>query len=234
MEKLKVLIFQNDQSQIDFFKDFLEAKGLSLNVTYLTCKDALAIIDKNTSPATIFDIDLDSKSTNNKNLKLTVIQDQKFILNNDITSISDFCIQKNSSGKSSHTKIDNEDDSYTVPTLNGREEKRSSYELIFKESLFIRSNSSLVKINFDDIYFLEADANYTKVNTTDINYSIRASLKVLQKKLGDRRFVRVHKSFLINLEKIEIIQSEFIQIMGKEIPIGRPQYSWLIRQITIL
>lgn len=110
----------------------------------------------------------------------------------------------------------------------------SSHSFVFEDSFFIRSNSALVKLKFEHIIYLEADANYTQLVTNEKKYIIRASLKDLEKKLDDKRFARVHKSFLVNLEKIISIQAESMQIADKEIPIGRQQYRWLTSQIRIL
>lgn len=63
---------------------------------------------------------------------------------------------------------------------------------------------------------------------------VRSTLKDLEGKLDPNRFVRIHKSFLINLGEIDSIQAESVYISGKEIPISRNQYSWLLQQIKML
>ncbi|PSK97951.1 LytR/AlgR family response regulator transcription factor [Cecembia rubra] len=105
---------------------------------------------------------------------------------------------------------------------------------LFKDSLFVRINGVLQKIKHKDIIYLEADANYTQIYTREKRILVRATLKELEQKLSNSLFARIHKSFMINLEEIEGIQTDFIQISGKEIPIGRNQYSWLLRKIKIL
>ncbi|WP_304517286.1 LytR/AlgR family response regulator transcription factor [Cecembia rubra] len=115
-----------------------------------------------------------------------------------------------------------------------RENKENSAEFVLRESLFIRTNGMLVKLRLTDIIYLEADANYTQVYTKDKKYVIRSTLKELEGKLDSNRFVRVHKSFLINLEEINGIQPETVHVAGKEIPISRNQYSWLLQQIKML
>jgi DNA-binding LytR/AlgR family response regulator len=115
-----------------------------------------------------------------------------------------------------------------------KENQENSDDFVLKDSLFIRTNGMLVKLKLQDIIYLEADANYTQVHTKDKKFVIRSTLKELEGKLDTNRFVRVHKSFLINLEEIEGIQAESVHIAGKEIPISRNQYSWLLHQIKTL
>lgn len=115
-----------------------------------------------------------------------------------------------------------------------KKEEDSMQDFILSDSLFIRTNGMLVKIKLQNIIYLEADANYTQVFTKDKKFVIRATLKDLEGKLDKNRFVRIHKSFLINLGEIESIQAESVYISGKEIPISRNQYSWLLQQIKML
>lgn len=115
-----------------------------------------------------------------------------------------------------------------------KKEEENSQDFVLNDSLFIRTNGMLVKLKLQDIIYLEADANYTQVYSKDKKFVIRSTLKELEAKLDPNRFVRVHKSFLINLTEIDSIQAESVNIAGKEIPISRNQYSWLLQQIKLL
>jgi DNA-binding LytR/AlgR family response regulator len=115
-----------------------------------------------------------------------------------------------------------------------KESQQEQDELVLKDSLFVRSNGILVKLKFSDITYFEADANYTQVYTKDKKFVIRAILKDLEGKLNPIFFVRIHKSFLINLEAIDAIDTQSVHIGGKEIPISRSQHSWLLNQIKTL
>lgn len=105
-------------------------------------------------------------------------------------------------------------------------------EFVLNDSLFVRTNGMLVKLKLSDITYLEADANYTNVYTGDKKFVVRAILKELEQKLDDRLFVRVHKSYMINLAAIEAVEPHAVHISGKEIPISRNQYSWLINKVN--
>ena len=105
-------------------------------------------------------------------------------------------------------------------------------EFVLNDSLFVRTNGMLVKLKLSEITYLEADANYTNVYTQNKKFVIRAILKELEQKLDERFFVRIHKSYMINLSAIEALESHAVHISGKEIPISRNQYSWLINKVN--
>jgi DNA-binding LytR/AlgR family response regulator len=107
-------------------------------------------------------------------------------------------------------------------------------DMILNDSLFVRSNGMLVKIRFADILYLEADGNYTNVYAKDKRFALRSILKALEEKLTSHHFVRIHKSYLVNLAQIDAIDSQSVHIGNKEIPISRSQHSWLLNQIKTL
>lgn len=120
----------------------------------------------------------------------------------------------------------------------GENEKKEIQEdtagMMLSDSLFVRNNGMLVKVKFNDINYFEADGNYSQVYTRDKKYVIRAILKDLEVKLNQNQFARIHKSYLINLEAIDAIDNQSVHISGKEIPISRSQYTWLVNQIKTL
>jgi len=115
-----------------------------------------------------------------------------------------------------------------------KESAFNSSEMILNDSLFVRHNGMLIKVGFSDILYLEADGNYSNVITRDKRYVLRSILKNLEEKLNSHHFVRIHKSYLINLGQIEAIDTQSVYIGGKEIPISRSQHSWLLNRIRTL
>lgn len=107
-------------------------------------------------------------------------------------------------------------------------------DFILNDSLFVRANGMLVKLKFQDIQYLEADANYTSIYAGEKRYVVRSILKELEKKLAPYSFARVHKSYLINLNAIDAIDTQAVFIGGKEIPISRSQHAWLLNQIKTI
>lgn len=88
--------------------------------------------------------------------------------------------------------------------------------------IFVKSNSKLVKLNTKDIYFIEALKDYVVINTLDTRYTIHSTMKEIESKMGTSEFIRVHRSFIVRLDKISSIEYPNLQLENdkKLIPIG--------------
>ncbi|MBE9598364.1 LytTR family DNA-binding domain-containing protein [Pedobacter sp. MC2016-24] len=89
------------------------------------------------------------------------------------------------------------------------------------DHVFVNANYSLVKIRIQDITFIEGMKDYVKINLVDGKpVMTRMGLRSIEEKLGTERFMRVHKSYIIALDKIESVQKAQLVTAGVEIPIG--------------
>ncbi len=90
------------------------------------------------------------------------------------------------------------------------------------DSIFVRADYRLNKIKFSDIYFVEALKDYVVINTSDNIYTTHTTMKEMIRILPEKDFVRVHRSFIVRLDKIFSIKYPDLVIEGKMkvIPIG--------------
>jgi two-component system, LytTR family, response regulator LytT len=90
------------------------------------------------------------------------------------------------------------------------------------DSIFVRADYRLNKIKFSDIYFVEALKDYVVINTSDNIYTTHTTMKEMMRILPEKDFVRVHRSFIVRLDKIFSIKYPDLVIEGKMkvIPIG--------------
>ena len=87
--------------------------------------------------------------------------------------------------------------------------------------LFIRADYSLVKVNIADILYIEGLDDYLKIHLPGKKPVVaRRTMKAIIEKLPGNEFIRVHRSFIVPLSKIESIRNKTIQLSGQEIPIG--------------
>jgi DNA-binding LytR/AlgR family response regulator len=100
--------------------------------------------------------------------------------------------------------------------------------------LYIRIDSILHKINMDEILWVEAFGDYVKIQTKDKLHTTYGTLKKLEDRLPVNKFVRVHRSFIVNLEKITNIDSNNLIIDKKIIPISETHKSQFLAKIKIL
>ncbi len=91
-----------------------------------------------------------------------------------------------------------------------------------KDSIFVRADYRLNKINFDDIFYVEALKDYVVINTSDNSYTTHTTMKEMVRILPEKDFVRIHRSFIVNLNKIFSIKYPDLVIEGKMkvLPIG--------------
>lgn len=99
--------------------------------------------------------------------------------------------------------------------------------------MFVNVEYSLVKINFDKITHIEGLKDYVKIHVTDQVHPIltKSTLKGLEERLPSNQFLRVQKSFIVNLNKIEAIRNHRISIGKFEIPVSEANMEILLESI---
>ena len=87
--------------------------------------------------------------------------------------------------------------------------------------IFLKVNKKLIKVNLNDILFIESLKDYIKVITKLGDYVAHKSLTAITEELPQSNFIRVHRSFTISINKIIALEGNTIEISNKKIPIGR-------------
>ena len=87
--------------------------------------------------------------------------------------------------------------------------------------IFVRSERKIVKINFDEILFIESLSDYIKINLKNSVVVTRETISNIESKLPTTKFIRTHRSFIVSLPKTTSYTNEFIEIGKKAIPISR-------------
>lgn len=94
-------------------------------------------------------------------------------------------------------------------------------ETFQEQYLFVRADYSLLKIPIADILFIEGLDDYIKIHIDKQKTVVaRMTLKSIQEKLNNNTFFRVHRSFIVPLNRIDSVRNRIITISGTEIPIG--------------
>lgn len=102
-------------------------------------------------------------------------------------------------------------------------------------SIFVKSKYQLVKVKTKEIYFIEALKDYVKINTSDKRYIVHSTMKSINEKLPASEFSRVHRSFIVRLDKILAIEFPNIIIdhEHKFIPIGSSYKEELMNKLKL-
>ena len=102
------------------------------------------------------------------------------------------------------------------------------------KTIFIKTESKLVQINTEDILWVEALGNYMRIFTPNAKYTILSTMKDIASKLSADEFVRVHRSFIVRIDKIETIEDNYILINEKQISIGKAYKEALSKRLNLL
>ncbi|MBO7571363.1 MAG: response regulator transcription factor [Bacteroidales bacterium] len=87
--------------------------------------------------------------------------------------------------------------------------------------IFIKAERKYVKINFDDLLFIEGLKDYVIIHATHGKYMTAMNVKTIFNKLPENIFFRVSKSYIVNVNHIDDIDGAYINIKGNQVPIGR-------------
>jgi two-component system, LytTR family, response regulator len=102
-----------------------------------------------------------------------------------------------------------------------REKTTSHPTLDTKDHLFLNVQKMKVKISFCDIVYIESQREYIRIVTTKKEYLSKMSTNEIEELLPPQLFKRVHRSFIVSVNKIESYNSEMVQVSGVSIPVGR-------------
>lgn len=89
------------------------------------------------------------------------------------------------------------------------------------DSVFVRSERKMIKINFSEILFIESLSDYIKIHVQDKSVVTRETISNIEAKLPQQDFLRVHRSYIVALKAIDSFTAELVEIGRKQIPISR-------------
>lgn len=102
------------------------------------------------------------------------------------------------------------------------------------DHLFIRDNNVLKKLRLEDILWIEAMGDYIKIRTQAQWHIVHSTLKAVEEKINSPRLMRVHRSYIISLDKIDSIEDGVVNIFNTAVPVAPSYRSKLIQKIKLL
>lgn len=102
------------------------------------------------------------------------------------------------------------------------------------EFLFIKDNKLIRKLDLQDILWLEAKGDYVSIATSGKTITIHASLRWFDEKLPPQKFIRVHRSYVIPLNKIDYIEDRLVYIHNQPIPISDTYKGELLKRLGLV
>lgn len=109
-----------------------------------------------------------------------------------------------------------------------------SVETTSGNDLYVNIDRRLIKIDIPSIYLVEAKGDYILIKTEDKNYTVHSTLKKIEEKLPDTIFLKVHRSYIINVDKIIDIEDNSVLIKKDVIPVSRSNRPELMKRLNLL
>jgi len=101
--------------------------------------------------------------------------------------------------------------------------------------IYAKENGIMTKVNYDDILYFETLGDYVKIHTRDKIHVVNSSMRSIEKKLQDSsQFMRIHRTYYININYLEKFDSEVAVISNRTIPIGSKYRSELQSRLMII
>jgi len=98
--------------------------------------------------------------------------------------------------------------------------------------MFVRSDRKMVKIDFNAILYIESLSDYLKIFTKEKTIVIRETISSLEEKLPSKKFIRIHRSFIVSFKSISSYTNEFIEVNQKALPISRSYKESVLQKLA--
>lgn len=102
---------------------------------------------------------------------------------------------------------------------------------ILSDCIFVRNHDKMVKVCIDAILYIEAERNYCKIHCKDKEHLLVMTLKDIEEKFNSKKFLRIHRSFIVNLSHIDEIATNYVVIAKKAIPLSAESKKQLLLHI---
>ncbi|WP_117880318.1 LytR/AlgR family response regulator transcription factor [Aureibaculum luteum] len=107
----------------------------------------------------------------------------------------------------------------TITLESKKIEQKNPY--VLEDCIFVRDHDKMVKISIKNIYYIEADRNYCRIFCKDKAFLIVNTLKDINEKLPNAHFLRVHRSYIVNLSKIDEVAGTHLMVSKKVVPMSK-------------
>ena len=241
MEKVKIGIVEDDEIISRHMGILLNDLGYATTLPATNYQEALDLLDNEKPDLLMLDIQIDGEKDGidlaeeiNKNYKIPFI----FLTSNSGKNIIERA--KKVFPSAYLIKPFNKEDLFTAIEicLNNFSKKEIVNEALalnkLNDFIFIKDGYYFHKIKTDDIYYLESDHVYVNVHTLSKKITVRASLNAYIENFSNLTFFRPHRSYAININHIETINSEYVIINGEKIPITKQKREELMLKLKIV
>jgi len=99
--------------------------------------------------------------------------------------------------------------------------------------IYVKENKRVIKVNLNEILYIEGLSEYVQIYTDKKKIITKTSMTSLEEKLPTDSFLRIHKSFIVSMSRIEAFTAHTIEVPGKELPIGRSYKNLVLNALQL-
>jgi DNA-binding LytR/AlgR family response regulator len=100
--------------------------------------------------------------------------------------------------------------------------------------LFVKVGTRTIKVDFNDVLYIEALSTYSVLVTPSHKHIVYLTLKSLAERLPFDNFLRVHRSYIVNMQRIEAVEDYMLKLGTHEIPVGKSYQEEFLRNLQSL
>ncbi len=246
---IKILIVEDNVIIADDMQSMLEEIGYEVVDNVIVYEQAIEVLKNNHVDLVLIDIILASDKTGidlgkhirqNYNIPFIFVtsNSDKATVENAKTVKPDGYLVKPFEQQDLYTSIEialsnfNYSKKEASTEIDGSGGESFTSNSVLKDSIFVKKQHLYYRIQFGDIQFIKADNVYLEVNTVDKKFLVRSPLKDYLEKLPKHKFYRAHKSYIVNVDHIDAINSKDIMINNTLIPISKDFKEFIISSMN--
>jgi DNA-binding LytR/AlgR family response regulator len=223
MERIKTLILEDEQHWQLVLRRMVEAHPLlELTGIFGSPLDALPALHTEQYDLLLLDVEFAeingidfAKTLDNPPMIIFVTTHERFALKSYEVEAIDFLVKPVQMDRFLKA-IEKVQKRFGMVQKPGEEGPEGLFEGDF---FFVKEQQGYTKVVIDDILFVKSLENYIQIFTRDATYTTLAALNFVEGKLGSK-FMRIHRSYLVNLQHIDYFTNELLSVKGYELPIG--------------
>lgn len=239
MEKLKILVVEDEVIIADHLAETLIALGYEVPEPALNYTEAIASIEADQPDLAMLDIQLSGrKSGIDIARKINEEYHFPFIFltsNSDKATLDEAKLVEPAAFLVKPYTKEELFAAIEVAIFNFAKQKEnepSAENLMIKNALFIKQNKQFLRLDFKDIMYLESDHVYLDIQMVNGHkHTVRGSMDEYLQKLGPG-FVRSHRSFIVNLDHLQGLDHAHVTVNGQELPLGKKQREEIIARLN--
>lgn len=242
MSPLRITIVEDEMITAESIKDMLEDLGYEVTGIYIRATKALEAIKKDKPDFALLDINLKGEETgiwlaeqlrkehNIPYVFLTSYGDKATIEKATQTNPYAYLLKPI---EKQHLFASIEVAIKKFGELNSIEDAVEFEGSILKDSLFIKDEYLYVKVDFKDIHFVKANGNYLEIHTNNKKHLIKGTLSSFISSLPENTFFQTHRSYFLNIEKIDALGGNYVKVGNNEVPLTSQSKEELMSHLNL-